>query len=64
MNQIREWRVRRGLSQEDLAKTIGCDRTYISALERNMHEARVSTLREIANALRCDVRELIEREAV
>ncbi|NLF11802.1 MAG: helix-turn-helix transcriptional regulator, partial [Anaerolineaceae bacterium] len=43
-NNIRYYRIQAGLTQEDLAKRAGINRSYISALERGTKNARLSTL--------------------
>jgi transcriptional regulator with XRE-family HTH domain len=45
---LRYWRLRRGLSQEDSA---GTDRTYISSLERQRYSASIDVIEAIAQVL-------------
>ncbi len=49
--QIRAVREAAGLSQEKLAKVLGCKQTYISCVERGEFEPRTRRLQEFAAAL-------------
>ena len=44
---IQEARLEKGLTQEELAQKVGTSKSYISKLENNMKEVRLSTLRKI-----------------
>ena len=48
---LRNTRVARGLSQEALADKADLDRTYISALERELYSATLDTIERLATAL-------------
>lgn len=48
---LRKTRVARGLSQEALADKADLDRTYISALERELYSATLDTIERLASAL-------------
>ncbi|HTN15597.1 MAG TPA: helix-turn-helix transcriptional regulator [Sphingomonadaceae bacterium] len=48
---LRRWRVERGLSQEVLADNAGIDRTYVSALERSVYSVSLDTVEKLAQAL-------------
>ncbi len=48
---LRRLRLDRGLSQEELAHRAGIDRTYISALERQVYAASIDKLERLAKAL-------------
>lgn len=48
---IREIRIKREMSQEELAFESGFDRTYISLLERGIRNPTVRSLVKLANAL-------------
>ncbi|MEQ1907003.1 MAG: helix-turn-helix transcriptional regulator, partial [Pirellulaceae bacterium] len=48
---LRRLRVRRGLSQENLAVDAGIDRTYVSRIERGLENPTVGLLEQIADAL-------------
>jgi DNA-binding XRE family transcriptional regulator len=44
---IHDTRVRMGMTQEQLAKKVGTSKSYISKIENNLKEARISTLQKI-----------------
>lgn len=44
---LREARVKSGLTQQQLADKVGTTKSYISKIENNVKEARVSTLQKI-----------------
>lgn len=44
---IHEARLEKGLTQEELAQKVGTTKSYISKIENNLKEARISTLQKI-----------------
>ncbi|WPP48469.1 helix-turn-helix domain-containing protein [Catalinimonas niigatensis] len=46
---IQQAREQKGLTQEQLAKLAGTNKSYISKLERNLKDVRFSTLQRIIN---------------
>ena len=48
---LRDLRTERGLSQEALAHLAGIDRTYVSALEREIYSVSIDTIEKLAAAL-------------
>lgn len=44
---IHQARMERGLTQEELAKKVGTTKSYISKIENNIKEVRLSTLKKI-----------------
>jgi len=46
---LRKLRQEKGLSQEALADKAGIDRTYVSALERAVYSASITTVAKLAN---------------
>lgn len=44
---IHDTRVEMGMTQEQLAEKVGTSKSYISKIENNMKEARISTLQKI-----------------
>lgn len=44
---IQEARVEKGLTQEQLAEKVGTTKSYISKIENNVKEVRISTLQKI-----------------
>lgn len=56
---IREFRSRANLSQEDLAGLAALDRTYISGIERGIRNPSLQVLWRIAQALNVTVPQLL-----
>src|SRR3954463_8025598 len=44
---IHDARLEKGLTQEELAEKVGTTKSYISKIENNIKEARISTLQKI-----------------
>jgi ribosome-binding protein aMBF1 (putative translation factor) len=44
---LQEARLQKGLTQEQLAEKVGTTKSYISKIENNIKEVRLSTLRKI-----------------
>ena len=44
---IHEARLEKGLTQEELAEKVGTTKSYISKIENNIKEVRISTLQKI-----------------
>jgi DNA-binding XRE family transcriptional regulator len=44
---IHDTRVEMGMTQEELAEKVGTTKSYISKIENNLKEARISTLQKI-----------------
>ena len=59
---VREWRKRRGLSQEELALETGMKRSYVSDVERGTRNPSVKALERLAHALQVDPVELVKRK--
>ena len=53
-NNLRQYRIASGLSQEAFAAKAGLHRTYISALERGKRSIALDNIEKIANALEID----------
>lgn len=49
--RLRQLRLARGMSQEDLAHAAGLDRTYVSSCERGMRNVSLVNLHRLAAAL-------------
>jgi transcriptional regulator with XRE-family HTH domain len=58
---LRELRVRKGLTQEELAIDCGLDRTYISLLERGLRQPTLSTLFKLAENLNVSPSSIIKQ---
>lgn len=57
--RIAQRRTDLGLGQERLALDAGLHRTYLTTVERGMRNPSLETLCRIANALGCDVADLV-----
>ncbi len=57
---LRRYRHERGFSQEELAHRAGIDRTYISALEREVYGATVDVLDKLAQELGIEPGDLLK----
>lgn len=55
---LRQLRVRRGLSQDELAYSAGVERAYVGHLERGTKNPTVETLEKLTTVLGCDISEL------
>ena len=44
---IHDARIEKGMTQEELAEKVGTTKSYISKIENNIKEARISTLQKI-----------------
>ncbi len=56
---LRAYRKKKGLSQEDFADFVGVHRTYMGGLERGERNLTLQSLERLAEALGVDVRELL-----
>ena len=57
--RLKELRVKRGYSQEQLADSAGLHRTHISLIERDRRSIRLDTLESLARALQVEPSELL-----
>jgi transcriptional regulator with XRE-family HTH domain len=62
--RLKEWREKRGLSQEALSELADVSRDSISSYERDVREAHPGTAKKLANALEVDVKNLVAMEKV
>lgn len=60
--RIREVRLQRGLTQEEVAHGAGIHVTYLSGIERGKRNPSLANIRRIARALGVSVRELFSFE--
>lgn len=61
-NRVREERLKRGLSQEDLAFRSGLHRTYIGMIERAEKNVTLINIQKISKALELPIHELLKTE--
>ena len=59
-NRVREERLRKGLSQEDLAFRSGLHRTYIGMIERAEKNITLVNILKISNALEIPIHEILK----
>ena len=59
-DNLRKYRLERGLSQEELAHQAGLDRTYISSLERCVYAASIDVVAKVAAVLEVEPHKLLE----
>ena len=57
---VRVFRDYRGLTQKQLARTVGISPLYLSQIERGIHNGSVATLAAIARALSVELDDLLE----
>ena len=57
---LRKLRLKKGLSQGDLSKSLGVDRAYISNIENGRMNPTLSTLEKISVALEISSSELLK----
>lgn len=57
---LKRARLEKSLSQEALADLAGLHRTYIGAVERGERNISIDNIERLANALECDVKELLK----
>jgi len=58
---LRRIRTEQSLTQEGLADLAGIDRTYVSALERQVYSASLDTIERLAKVLKVEPHSLLER---
>lgn len=57
-DRLRELRLHRGLSQEELAHIADLDRTYVSGVERGQRNVGLDNVYKLASALSVEVSDL------
>ena len=62
ISRIKELRIKKGWSQEELSKRVNLSQMTISNLERNLRSTTLSTIEEISKALDCCPRMLFYYE--
>ena len=58
--KLKELRLRKGLSQGDVARILGVHRSYISGLERGRRNPSLLTVHKVAKALGVSTNELLK----
>lgn len=62
--QVRRYRKKKGISQEELASLSELHRTYIGAIERGERNVSLNNVEKIANSLDVDVIDLLQDQEV
>ena len=60
--RLKDLRIQRALTQEELAAKAGIGKNTVNRMERNLTEPRPSTLRKLAGALGVDPAELVRAD--
>lgn len=60
---LRKFRLKRKLSQEDLADLAGIHRTYVGSVERAERNISIDNMERLANSLECSIAELLVEDA-
>ena len=60
-NNIRACRERVSLTQEELARRVGCTQSHISQIEQSDARPTLGTLQKVAEALGCPVGDLVRK---
>jgi transcriptional regulator with XRE-family HTH domain len=56
---LREIRVKQGLSQEELADIAGLHRTYVGSVERGERNISIDNMERLASALKINIQDLL-----
>ncbi len=59
-NQVKKFRLEKGLSQEALANQADLDRTYIPSIEKGDRNVSITVIEKIAKALKVKIVELLD----
>lgn len=62
MNAILKFRVRKGITQEELARNISVDRTTVTKWETGKSKPRVDVLLKLSVVFECTVDDLLREE--
>lgn len=57
--KVKEFRLKKGISQEKLAFQIGVDRTYVGSIEQGKKSPSIYCLFTIANALDVELKDIV-----
>lgn len=59
-NNVKKFRLEKGLSQETLALESGLDRTYIPGIEKGERNVSINVIEKISKGLKVEIKELFE----
>ena len=63
-NNIKYYRLKKGLSQEELAELLETTPVYLSSLENAKRNIRIDYVEHIANTLEVNIKDFTEREKI
>ena len=58
--KVREVRLKKGLSQGDVARTLNFHRSYVSGIERGVRNPSLKVVQKVAKALEVKVADLLK----
>ena len=65
VENIKKYRIRKGLKQRELAEALYLSDSFIAKLESITHQTiSIDTLEDIANVLECDIRDFFDRDVM
>ena len=64
INHIKEYRIRRGITQEELAKKVGVSRQSIISIEKEHYIPSLPLALKIAEFFHCPVEKIFKRKEV
>ncbi len=59
MNPVREYRLRQGRTQEELAQLLGVDRSNIAKWEAGVHKPHADMLVRLSKLMQCSLDEML-----
>jgi len=59
MNPVREYRLRQGRTQEELAQLLGVDRSNIAKWEAGVHKPHADMLVRLSQLMQCSLDEML-----
>ena len=59
MNPIREYRLRQNMTQDELARLLGVDRSNIAKWEAGVHKPHADTLMQLSKIMQCSLDEIL-----
>ncbi len=59
-NNLKEIRIRKNITQTELAKTLGVDKSFLSNIENGKTNPTLSTISSLAQALEVSTNELLK----
>ena len=59
MNPVREYRLRENITQDELARRLGVDRSNIAKWEAGVHKPHADMLVRLSNVMQCSLDEIL-----